>query len=69
MKSRGQRVQDDVNYPIVYLYEIGILGQLLQYNAHMSLIRYELDGIRSEVLVLNEDFEIIQQIDLGLDYE
>lgn len=56
------------NYPMVYLYEMGILGELVQYNAHASVIRYSMDGIGHETLMLNEDFEIIQELDLGIDY-
>jgi len=58
----------NVNYPMIYLYDIGILGELIQYNAHASKVRYFVDGIKSEIVILNEDFEIIQELDLGIDY-
>jgi hypothetical protein len=53
---------------MIYLYDIGILGELIQYNAHASKVRYFVDGIKSEIVILNEDFEIIQELDLGIDY-
>lgn len=58
---------ENVNYPMVYLYDIGILGELIRYNAHASIVRYYLDGLEHETAMLNEDFEIIQEIGLGID--
>lgn len=58
---------NDVNYPMVYLYDQGILGYLIQYNAHASKVGYDLDGIGYETVMLNEDFEIIQEMGFGLD--
>jgi len=52
---------------MVYLYDYGILGLLLKYNAHASLVKYELDGIDHETLILNEDFEIVEELGIGLD--
>jgi hypothetical protein len=54
---------------MIYLYEIGILGELIQFNAHASKVRYAIDGIEYETTILNEDFEIVQEINLGLEYE
>ena len=59
--------QKNKNYPMVYLYDYGILGLLLKYNAHASLVKYELDGIDYESLMLNEDFEIVEELGIGLD--
>jgi hypothetical protein len=62
--------ENEYNYPMVYLYEEGILGSLMSYGAYTSNIRYELDGVTYNVAMLNEDFEIIQGLDLGIeDYE
>lgn len=62
--------ENDINYPMVYLYEEGILGNLLSYGAYMSKIGYELNGICHEVMMLNEDFEVIHELDFGIeDYE
>lgn len=55
------------NLPMVYLYDIGILGELVQYNAHASVVRYIMDGLEHETTVLNDDFEIVQELDLGID--
>jgi hypothetical protein len=52
---------------MIYLYELGILGELIRYNAHASVVRYTMDGIQHESIILNDDFEIIQEIGLGLD--
>lgn len=62
--------EDEYNFPMVYLYEEGILGSLISYGAYTSNIRYELNGITYDVTLLNDDFEIIQELDLGIeDYE
>lgn len=58
----------EVNYPLIYLYDLGILGELIRYNAHASMVAYSLEGMRHETIMLNEDFEIVQELDLGLDY-
>ena len=52
---------------MVYLYDQGILGYLIQYNAHASKVGYDLEGIGYETIMLNEDFEIIQEMSFGLD--
>ena len=52
---------------MIYLYDQGILGELIQYNAHASIVYYQMDGLEYETIVLNEDFEIIQEMGFGLD--
>jgi len=59
--------EKNVNYPMIYLYDQGILGELIQYNAHASIVYYKMDGLEYETIMLNEDFEIIQEMDIGLD--
>jgi hypothetical protein len=62
--------ENEYNYPMVYLYEEGILGSLISYGAYTSSIRYEINGIVYDVVLFNEDFEIVQELDLGIeDYE
>lgn len=67
MEENNPPDQEGINYPMIYLYDFGILGELIRYNAHASIVRYEMDGIEYEVAMLNDDFEIIQELDLGLD--
>jgi len=55
------------NNPMIYLYDYGILGELIKYNAHTSLVRYEINGVQHETMILNEDFEIVEEIEIGLD--
>lgn len=55
------------NRPMVYLYEQGVLGELISYNAHASTVGYSINGTYCEVMILNEDFEIIEEMGLGLD--
>lgn len=59
--------QENVNYPMIYLYDYGILGELIKYNAYASTVSYQMEGIRYETTMLNEDFEIIQELGLGID--
>lgn len=56
-----------INNPMVYLYDQGVLGQLISYNAHASLVKYQINGIEYETMVLNDDFEIVEELDMGLD--
>jgi hypothetical protein len=52
---------------MIYLYDYGILGELIKYNTYASTVAYQMDGIRYEIIMLNEDFEIIQELGLGID--
>lgn len=63
----SQGNEENGNAPIIYLYDEGILGKLLQYNAHASRVSYEIDGVEYETVTMNDNFEIIQEIDLGLE--
>lgn len=60
-------MHQNANFPMIYLYDYGILGELVRYNAHASIVRYEVDGIQYEIPMLNEDFEIIDELNIGLD--
>lgn len=60
-------MHDNSNYPMIYLYDYGILGELIMYNAHASTVRYRMNGVLHETHVLNEDFEIIDELNIGLD--
>lgn len=57
----------NANNPMIYLYDYGILGELVKYNAHASTVRYEIDGVLHETMMLNEDFEIVEELEIGLD--
>lgn len=43
----------------VFLLEERILGELITAGAHVSLIRYNLDGTQFEEYIENDEFEVI----------
>lgn len=54
------------NYPLVHITHEDVIGQLIQFGAYASTVRYEIRGIEFEAILLNEDFIIIQELDLGM---
>lgn len=54
------------NPTIIYIHDQKIMGKLLQYGAYASIVCYEINGIEYETTILNDDFTIIREIDLGI---
>ena len=65
MPNMDRQVLNDDNR--VYLYEEGVYGELLVSGAYFSLIRYTLRGNDFEVLVENDDFVLLSDLE-NLDY-
>lgn len=59
MMNRKKRESDFSQ--IVYIFDEHCLGQIVNYGAHASKIKYSKDGIEYIVDLLNEEFEIISE--------
>ena len=66
VRLKGLNMNLNDNYPLVHIIDEDIIGSLISYGAHASRVRYELKGIEFETILLNEDFDIIKEIDLGI---
>ena len=47
----------------IYIPDEDIYRYIVTRGAYGSLVRYSLDGIEYEVMMLNEDFVIVQEIE------
>lgn len=47
----------------VYIIDEDVYGYIVRRGAYGSLIRYNIGGIEYEVMMLNEDFIIVQEIE------
>jgi hypothetical protein len=54
------------NYPLIHIHSEDVIGDLIKYGAYVSTVRYEIRGIEFETTLLNEEFTIIKEIDLGI---
>jgi hypothetical protein len=54
------------SYPLVHITHEDVIGHLIKFGAHASTVRYEMMGIECETILLNEEFTIIKEIDLGI---
>lgn len=57
------------HHRIVYLFEEQLYGYLISENSYMSKIRYEDGGIMYEIFVENDDFEIVEDIQIEIEEE
>lgn len=48
---------------IVYVYDEGCYGYIVQRNAYWAWIKYAKDGNEYEVQILNDDYDIIREGD------
>lgn len=58
-----------LNHYIVYIPDEECYGVTLSIGAHVSLVRYQSEGIDHEVFLLNEDIMFIENITIGLEEE
>lgn len=54
---------------IVYLYDEQVYAELVSHGAYASTVRYSLDGVLYEVMVENEEFDIVEDITIGIEEE
>jgi len=48
----------------VYLADEEVYGEVLSFGTYASTVHYVKDGHEYELLMLNEDFEIVEQINI-----
>jgi hypothetical protein len=56
-------------HSIIYIPDEQEYGELVTRGAYASLVRYSSGGVMYEVMMLNEDFDIVQDIVLEIEEE
>lgn len=52
------------NYTIVYLPDEKVYGEVVSFGTYASKVHYVKNGFEYELVMLNEDFDIIEQINI-----
>jgi hypothetical protein len=53
-----------INYTIVYLVDEKVYGEVLSLGAYASRVHFIKDGFEHDVYVMNEDFIIVEQVNI-----
>ena len=56
-------------HSIVFIPDENAYGEIISEGLFASLIRYTVGGVMYEVILLNEDFDIVQEIALEIEEE
>lgn len=66
MKLRGLNIvkRQNYRYTVVYLYDEKVYGEIVSEGIYASLVHYIKDGFEYKVTLLNEDFEIVEQVNI-----
>ena len=66
---KGLRVVQErhIRYAIVYIPDENIYGELLSFGYIASVVSYFKDGVTHEVIMLNEDFEIVEEVNIEME--
>ena len=66
MKLRESNIvkRQNFNYTIVYLPDEKVYGEVISLGTYASKVHYIKDGFEYESIILNEDFEILEQINI-----
>lgn len=56
--------KQNFNYTIIYLPDEKVYGEVLSLGTYASKVHYTKDGFEYELVMLNEDFEILEQINI-----
>lgn len=56
--------RQNFNYIIVYLPDEKVYGEVISLGTYASKVHYIKDGFEYESIILNEDFEILEQINI-----
>jgi hypothetical protein len=54
----------NLNYTIVYIQDEEVYGEVLSFGTYASTVHYLKDGFEYKLLMLNEDFEVVEQINI-----
>lgn len=61
--------ENNYKYSVVYIYDEKTYGELVSFGGYVSKIHYSKNGIDYEVMLLNEDFEIVEEANIELEEE
>jgi len=56
--------KQNYNYTIVYIPDEKVYGEVLSLGTYASKVHFNKDGFEYVVVLLNEDFEIVEQINI-----
>jgi len=56
--------RQNFNYTIVYLLDEKVYGEVVSLGTYASMVHYVKDGFEYKVTMLNEDFEIVEQVNI-----
>ena len=54
----------NLNDTIVYIQDEEVYGEVLSFGTYVSTVHYLKDGFEYKLLMLNEDFEVVEQINI-----
>ena len=57
-------MSENFKYTIVYLPDEKVYGEVVSYGTYASKIRYSKMGIEYQVVVLNEDFDLVYEVNI-----
>lgn len=60
---------DRLKYAIAYLHDEKVYAEVIAYGSFASKVRYLKNGIECEIVMLNEDFEIIEEANIEIEEE
>lgn len=58
-----------LHHHIVYIPDEECYGVIVSMGAHVSLVKYTVDGLDCEVFILNEELIFVEDISIGLEEE
>lgn len=56
--------KQNFNYIIVYIPDEKVYGEIVSLGTYASKVHYVKDGFEYESIFLNEDFEIVEQVNI-----
>jgi len=66
-KLRGLSIvkrQSFINYTIVYITDEKVYGEVLSLGTYASRVHFIKDGFENDIYLLNEDFIIVEQVNI-----
>jgi len=55
---------ESLNYTVIFLPDERVYGEIVSRGTYASKVRYMQDGFQYEIVMLNEDFEIVEEINI-----
>ena len=56
--------RQDYNYILIYIHDEEVYGEVLSLGTYASKVHFIKDGFEYETILLNDDFEIIEQVNI-----